>query len=150
MVIVLFDVGIFFADFLERTHPEVVPVGEDVRLGDQGHHLPLRVVPFPAVLKRPADAPFGPLPRIDGHLGRDFVGGSLLHPAAGSDVHVFGIFTDNDEIEVLRLFVGQRGFHTGKEFHRAEVDILVKAVADTQEQPPQGNVVRHPRSAHRP
>ena len=54
--------------------------------------------------------------------------------SAHADVHVLGVFADHDEVDVLRALAGQRGFDAGEQFHRPQVDVLVEAEPQFQEQ----------------
>jgi len=133
VVVVGLHVGILAGDVLEGPPPQVVAERQHVRLGDERQRL-LRAVPPAGVLERPADAPLGPLPRVDRLLHRDLVGRALLEIAADAAVQVFRVFADDDEVDVLRAAAGQRRLHAGEQFHRPEVDVLVELEPQVEEQ----------------
>ena len=108
VVVVGLHVGVFLGHVLKRPPPEVVAVGQHVRLGDEREHLALGVVPLARELERPADAPLAALAGVDGRLRGDFVGRVLLQQAADAGIHVFGVLADDDEVDVLRALADQR------------------------------------------
>ena len=69
--------------------------------------------------------------------------GALEQPPAGVGVFALGVLAHHDEIDVTRSTVGQWAFHTGHEFHRPQVDVLVEAAPKLQQAAPQRDVVGH-------
>ena len=132
MVVVGLDVGIFLGHVLEGAPPEIVPEGQHVRLGHQGE--PLFLVSLAGIVERPADAALAAFAGVDGRLHGHFVGRVLLEESAHAHVHVLGVLADHDEVDVLGALAGQRRFHAGEQFHRPEVDVLIEAEPQFQEQ----------------
>ena len=124
--------GILLGHVLEGPPPEVVAVGQDVGLGHERELLLL--VALAGELEGPADAALAALAGVDGRLRGDLVGRALLQPAADAGVHVFGVLADDDEIDVARPLAGQRGLDAGEELDGPEIDVLVEAETQGQEQ----------------
>ena len=132
VVIVGLHVGEFLGHVLEGPPPKVVPVSEHVGLGHERE--PFSFISLAGEIERPADAAFAALAGIDGRLHGDFVGRAFFQKPAHAGVHVFGVFADHDEIDILGLFAGQRRFHAGIQFYRAKVDVLIELESQFQEQ----------------
>ena len=92
------------------------------------------LVSLAGVVEGPADAALAALAGVDGRLHGDFVGRALLEEPAHAAVHVFGVLADDDEVDVVGPLAGQRRLHAGEQLHRAEVDVLVEAEPQFQEQ----------------
>jgi hypothetical protein len=68
---------------------------------------------------------------------------ALKHPAADGRILALGIFAHYVEIDIARLFVGQRAGHARHQTHRAQVHVLVEAPAELDQRTPQRNMIRH-------
>ncbi len=75
-----------------------------------------------------------PLARVDGRLRGDFVRRALVHEAAGAAVEVLSVLADDDEVDVRGAFVAKRRFDAGEQLHRPQVDVLVEAEAQVEQQ----------------
>src|SRR5262249_53115812 len=80
----------------------------------------------------------------DGLLG-DLVGRALPEAPTPAAVFAFGIFAHTDEIDLATAFVSQRALRPGKQLDRAQVDVLVEALADFDQQVAQADVIGHAR-----
>ncbi len=133
MVVIGLDVRILAGDVLERPPPEIMPVGQYIRLGDERELL--LAVAAAGVFERPADAPFAALAGVDGGLRGDFIRGPLLEETADARIQVFRVLADDHKIDVFGLLAGQGGLDAGEELDRAEVDVLVEIEPHLQQQP---------------
>ena len=79
---------------------------------------------------------------MDGRLDDDFLRLAHLEFAAGGDVFAFGIFADDDEIDVLRLLAGERRRNVREEGGRPQADILVELLPHSHERH-ERNMVGH-------
>ena len=64
----------------------------------------------------------------------DFVRRALVHEALDAAVEVLGVLADDDEVDVGRAFVAQRRLDAGEQLHGPQVDVLVEAEAEVEEQ----------------
>ena len=133
--------------FVEGAPPEVEGVGQDVGLAAEGElgglaggdvlgfeALPRCAVAaffgdFEGILEAAIDAAAG----VDGFLDGDFVGRALEEISAGTGVEALVVFTDDDEVDVLRALVLERAVLGAEQLHRAEVDVLLQFEAQAQE-----------------
>ena len=69
-------------------------------------------------------------PRHDGFLNDDFTIRAGIHLAPDRGVFPFGIFAHDIEINITRFATRQRRWHTGHQFGRAQIDILVKVAPE--------------------
>ena len=134
VVVVGFDVGIVGRYFLEGSPPEVVARGEHVGLGDQREPFALGVVAFAGVFERIANTAFATAAGVDGRLRGDLVRRALVHEAAGAAVEVLGVFAHHDEVDVVGPFSCQRGLDAGEQFDWSEVDVLIQAEPQIEQQ----------------
>jgi len=148
VVVVGLHVGVVLGHLLERPPPEVVAEREHIGLGDERERL-LGAVPLPRVVEGPADAPLAALPRVDRLLHGHLVGRALLEIAADAAVEVFGVFADDDEVDVLRAAAGQRRLHARQQLHRPKVDVLVELEPQLEEQALLQDARRHARVTDR-
>ena len=72
-----------------------------------------------------------------------------MHTAARTGILAFGVFTNDDEINVTHFFIRERRLHTGQQLGRTITNILLEPLANRQAQTAQGNVIRHGREADR-
>ena len=86
-----------------------------------------------AILESIADDPLHALARIDVFLDGDFVGGAFFEDAAGITIDAFGVFADDDEIDVFRLDAFQRAERGIQQAHRAHVRVQVHLEAHAQQ-----------------
>ncbi len=133
VVVVFFDVGIFLADLLERAPPEVV-AEDDVRFGDERDLLAFGVVALLAELEGVTNATLASAAGVESGLRGDFVRRAFVQKALDAAVEVLGVFADDDEVDVVGAFVFEGRLDAGKKFHRAEVDVLVEAEAEVEEE----------------
>ena len=96
--------------------------------------LALGVVTFAGELEGVADAALAAAAGVDGRLGGDFVRRAFVHEAAGPAVEVFGVFADDDEVDVIGTLVLEGRLDAGEKLHGAEVDVLVEAEAEVEQQ----------------
>ena len=78
---------------------------DDVRLGDERELLAFGVVAFFAELEGVADAALAAAAGVEGGLRGDFVRGAFVQEALDAAVEVFGVFADDDEVDVFGAFV---------------------------------------------
>jgi len=100
------DPGIFGADFFEHSLPETAGVGHRVGLVAHQDFVAWGAVKLGvrgAVVEGVADNALDAFARVDVLLCGDLVEGSLLEDSAGIGVDAFGIFTEDDEIDVFRF-----------------------------------------------
>ena len=64
----------------------------------------------------------------------DFVRRAFVHEALHAAVEVFGVFADDDEVDVLRVLALDGALDAGEQLHGAEVDVLVEAEAEVEQQ----------------
>ena len=57
-----------------------------------------------------------------------------MHEALDAAVEVLGVLADDDEVDVLGLLALDRALDAGEQLHRAEVDVLVEAEAQVEQQ----------------
>src|SRR5699024_4519805 len=65
----------------------------------------------------------------------------LVHPAADRTVFAFAVFTDDHNIEILR--VQKRRADAVENLRRTDIDLKLELPPDLEEQPPQGNMIGH-------
>ena len=70
-------------------------------------------------------------------------------PAAEAAVFPFRVLADADHVDVFGRAVGERRRHARQQPHRPQVHVLVEALAQRQDQLPDGHVVGHARIADR-
>ncbi len=88
---------------------------------------------FDRQFKCVTDYSFYPETGEDSILNNNFLGSSRVELAAHVGVLPFVIFTNNEEVYILRLSIGQRGLDAGEEIDRTEIDILLKGAPDRQQ-----------------
>ena len=76
-------------------------------------------------------------------LHRHLVFGALVEPAADRGIFALVVLAHDVEIDVAGRAVLQRRVDTGQQPHRPQVDVLLEAAADRDQQPPQRDVVGH-------
>jgi hypothetical protein len=80
----------------------------------------------------------------DGLLGY-LVRRALFEASAPAAVFAFGILAHADEIDFLMTLITQRALRSGEQLDRAEIDVLVEALADFDQQLAQADVIGHAR-----
>ena len=143
---VCLHIRVFPADLGKNLVPEDHGVVERVALADARQ----RFVFLPGQLVGVADDPLAAMAGEHAVLDDHFVRLALIQPRAAAGVFALAVLADEGHIDILRLRVLQRAGRAPQQFHRPQVDILVKALADFQQQPPQGDMVRHAGGADRP
>ena len=76
----------------------------------------------------------------DGCFDRHFVRLALMHAPAGTGIFAFGVFADAQDVKFGRL---QRPLDPRQQTVGADVGVLVKRLADRQQQPVQRHGIRH-------
>ncbi|KAG1436868.1 hypothetical protein G6F57_020485 [Rhizopus arrhizus] len=76
-------------------------------------------------------------------LDDDFAFGPLEQAAAAVGVFAFSVLTDDEEIDVARLAVRQRGRHARHQANRSQIDVLIKFATEFEQRTPQRFVIRH-------
>src|SRR5262249_54666976 len=80
------------------------------------------------------NAALAALAGVESCLRGDFVRRAFVKEALDAAVEVFGVFADDDEVDIVWAFVFQRRLDAGEELHGAEVDVLVEAEAKIKEE----------------
>ncbi len=133
------DLGILAGDCCEALVPERHGVDDAVRLGRRGHVLLSGAREVEGVAHDPVAA----APGEDRLLHRHLVLAVGVEPAADLGIFALVILAHDIEIDVAGHAVAQRRLHPGQQPHRAQVDVLVKAAAQRDQQSPQRDVVGH-------
>src|SRR5678815_1564613 len=79
----------------------------------------------------------------DRFLRRKFVLGAAENPSADRRVLALGILADHDEVDLFRRAVGEWCGDALEQTDRAEIDVLIEAAADWNQQSPQRDVIGH-------
>ncbi len=82
-------------------------------------------------------------PRHHGFLHDHFAIRAGEHAAADRRVLAFGVFADDEEVDVARLPAGERAGHPRQQANRSQIDVLIELPAHQQQRAPQRNMVRH-------
>ena len=90
-----------------------------------------------------AHDPVAAAPREHRFLHRHFVFGAAIEPAADFRVFALVVLAHDIKIDVARRAVAQRRLDPGEEPHRTQVDVLVEAAPQRDQQAPQRDMVRH-------
>ena len=91
---------------MERPIPEVEGIGQYVGLTAKCELLVL--VSFAGVIKRITQAALNTATGVHAFLNSNFVRSAFKNEPAGTGVQAFVVFSNNDEIHILRLLVFQR------------------------------------------
>ena len=83
-----------------------------------------------------------------GLLGH-FVRRADVNPAAEAGVFAFRVLAHADHVDVGRGAIGERRGEAGQQPHRPQVDVLLEALAQRQQQIPDRDVIGHRRRADR-
>ena len=105
---------------------------------------------MPGQFKGVADHPLAAVAGEDTGLQHHFPVCAGEEVVAGPGVFPFAVFPHHNHVDVLPLHIFQRAGSAFQKLHRAQVHILVKALADLEQQIPQGHMIGHTGSAHRP
>ena len=138
------DVGIFGADGFEDALPEVAGVGHGVgfvghaeaeRLGSGACRLEAGATcgVLAGVVEGVTDDALDAFAGVHVFLGGDFVGSSFLEEAAHADVEAFGVFAEDDELDVVGGDVAERGVARVEKFGGAGVDEEIEFEAKAEE-----------------
>src|SRR5262245_14849935 len=115
----------------------LVPVGhrdrDAVRLGGRGHLL---ASARHGKIEGVAHDPIAALAREDRHLGRLLKLGTLETAPTDGGVFALVVLAHDQIVDVAGLAVGEGGLKTLKEAHGPQVDVLLEAAADGNEQAP--------------
>ncbi len=127
--------------------PEHHRMLQRVRLGGAGQQLPrTRQRQCAGVADDPLDAATREQARLLGH----FVRRAPVQPSAEPGVFAFGVLAHAHPVDVGGCAVAQRPRHAGQQPHRAQIDELLEALPDRQDQFPDRHVVGHGGRADRP
>ena len=85
----------------------------------------------------------------DGGLDRPFELGALVHAPADRGILALVVLAHDEVVDVAGLAVGERRLEAVEEAHGAQIDVLLEAAADRDQQAPQRDVIGHARPAHR-
>ena len=69
--------------------------------------------------------------------------GALVHAPADRGILALVVLAHDEIVDVARLAVGERRLEALEQPHRAQVDVLLEAAADRDQQAPQRHVVGH-------
>src|SRR5262249_22390321 len=144
VLVVGLEVGIVARDVPERPHPEVVRVGQDVGLGDQGYEPDFALLavfssksaegPFssPAAgqVEGESEAALDAGAGVDRSLDGDLFRSPLAGEAAGANIKILVILPDDDQVDVVGSLAPDRGFDARIEADRPEVHVLVELEAE--------------------
>src|SRR5712671_377821 len=100
------DICIFILYLRKHAQPEFVPVGE--RIGFVAHADAAELM-FTGVLESVANDSLHSPAGIDVSLHGDLVRGATLELAAHAYVEPFGIFAENDKVDIACVAIAQRG-----------------------------------------
>ena len=81
-------------------------------------------------------------PGEDGNVESDFLWQTDMGASAGASIFTFGVFPDDNPIEIIGSDTGEGPLNTWKQAGRANIGVLIEGLADLQAQAPQGDVVR--------
>src|SRR5579875_126431 len=140
------DAGKFGGYLADRPGPQISGVHQHVVLVDDGEFPPR---PARRTGERVADHPRDPKCGIHALFGGDFLRRPAPEETTRAGVGTLGALPHHEEIDLLRLDVGKRRAHTGKQLDRAEVDVVVEFEAQAQEQTAFQHTARHARVADR-
>jgi folate-binding protein YgfZ len=130
------DLRIFARDFLEHALPQASRVSHGIGLIAHEDLLARRAIEpsvVLAILEGMADDTLSTLVRVDVFLDRDFVAGTLFEYAASIRVNAFGVFADDDEIDVLRLDILQGAERRVEQPDRTDVGVEIHLEAHAKQ-----------------
>ena len=133
------DVGELGGDVVEGAVPKDHAVALGVGLGDGGDAF--AAVAAAGEFEGVADDAFATAAGKDGGLDGDLFGLVVIEEAADLGILAFGVFADDDHVDVAGVAVGERGVDAIEKDGRADVGELVEAAADGEEQAVEGDVV---------
>ncbi len=133
------DVGELGGDVVEGAVPEDHAVALGVGLGDGSDAF--AAIAAAGEFEGVADDAFAAATGEDRCLDGDFVGLVVIEEAADLRVLAFGVFADDDHVDIAGVAVGERGVDAVEEDGRADVGELIEAAADGEEQAVEGDVV---------
>ena len=96
---------------------------------------------FARHLEAVAEDPLDAVPREEAGLLGDFVRRADVDAAAEPGVLALGVLAHADHVDVGRRAVRERRRQAGKQPHRPQVDVLLKALAQRQQQIPHRDVI---------
>ena len=101
------------------------------------------------LLERVPDHAVATLAREHRHLHGKLLGRAAVEPSADLGVFAFVVLAHDHHVDVGRRTAGERRSHARKQAHGPQVDVLLKAPADGNQQAPQRHVIGHAREADR-
>ncbi len=134
VILVRPDLGVLRAHGPEALVPVRHGDGDAVGLGG-GRDMPLgaRHGQFEGVAQNAVDA----AAREDTLLHGHFLLGALVTAPADRRILAFAVLAHDPEVDVAGLLVGERAGHAGHEPHGPQVDVLLEAAADRDQQTPE-------------
>ena len=138
---VLVVVGDEGGDLVPEHH--AVPLG--VGLGDHGQVLARAGA---GDVEGDAHDPLHAAAGEDGDLGGDLLGQAAVRAPALTGILALRVLAHDHPVQVARVHVAQGRGHAGQHPRRADVGVLVQALADLQPQPPERDMVGDVRVAH--
>ena len=123
--------------------PEYHRIVECIALADAGQALALTARQLIGI----ADDALGALAGEHAGLQNDLVGLILVQPCARAGILALAVLADDDHVDIALLAACKRAGRAVQQLDRAHVDVLVKIVADAQQQIPERDVVGHARRA---
>ena len=139
------DLGILLGDRREALVPVGHGDGDAVRLGGGDD---LATIARHGEVEGIAHDALAALLGEDGGLDRPFELGALVHAPADGGILALVVLAHDEVVDVAGLAVGEGRFEAVEEAYGAEVDVLLEAAADRNQQAPQRDVIGHSRPPH--
>ena len=127
------DVRVLLADLGENLIPEHHRVAERIALGDGRQRLVLAARRLIGI----AHDALAALAREDTRLQCDLLRRARIEARADVCILALTVLADDNHVDVLALDAGKRARSALEKLDRAQVDVLVKAAADLQQQLPE-------------
>ena len=100
-------------------------------------------------LERITDDALSTVGSVDTDLRGNLVWGVLAQEATGTGVRAFGAFTTHDKVDVFRTLARERAHYAGEELDWTQIEVVIEAEAQLQQQPTLKDSRRHTRIANR-
>src|SRR5579859_806633 len=139
VILVRSNVLIFYRHGAKAFVPKGHRMDNSVRFGRRRHMF----FPLARQLESEAHDAIHAPPREHRLLHRHLIVRPLVQPAADARILALIVFANNGEVDFTGLPVFQRRFDSLEKFDRAKTYILPEGAPDRNQQPPQGNVIRH-------
>ncbi len=132
------DLGIVLADERCDLVPKHHAVALRVRLG---YHGQMAARPRAGDIEGEAHDALDADPRKNSGLGRHLLGQTAMDAPAIAGIFALAVLADDDPVEIGGAASGERALDARQDARRAQIGILVEALADRQAQPPERDVV---------